>query len=194
MSAAPALWQGWPEVRADLRDSARLVLVLGLVGVPTGLLWWLLAPRADFRVTDDGPVVIGMPSDELLVGDDAVFVLVLAGIGLVMGAAVWFLPRRRGVATMIALPLGALLAAVIAWQLGELLGAGPTQAELEDVGARVTTALTLASLPALAVAPFTAILAHLVAVVYARGDDLGRVERTPADREELPQQDALAGA
>lgn len=193
-SAAAARWRGWPEVRADLRSSVGLVLVLGVAGIPAGLLWWLLAPRADFSVTEDGPVVIGMPSDELLVADDSVFVLVLAGVGLLMGAAAWFLRRRRGVATMIALPLGALLAAAVAWQLGEMLGAGPTAAELEEVGARVTTPLTLGSLPALAVAPFTAILAHVIAVVYAPRDDLGRVEPAPADRAEPSQQDALAEA
>ena len=57
------------------------------------------------------------------------------------------------------------LTAVVAWQLGELLGAGPTEAQLADVGAVVTTSLTLGSLPALAIAPFAALLAYLVPVI-----------------------------
>jgi hypothetical protein len=40
----------------------------------------------------------------------------------------------------------------------------------------VTTALSLRALPALAVAPFTAIAAYLVGVLYASSDDLGRTE------------------
>jgi LPXTG-motif cell wall-anchored protein len=152
------------------------VAALALVGLPTGALWEALAPRADFRVTETGPVPIGRVSDELLVADDAVFVLILAGVGLLAGAAAWFLRRRRGVATVVALALGACLTAAVAWQVGEFLGAGPTQAQLEDVGARVTTSLTLGSLPALAIAPFTALLAYVVAVLYTPDDDLGRAE------------------
>jgi hypothetical protein len=174
--AAAAYWPGWPEIRADLRSSIVVVLGLALTGVPVGLLWWLLAPRADFRVTaEDGPVPIGTVSGELLVADDGVLVLLLAATGLIAGAAAWWLRRRRGVATVIALAVGALAAGVVAWQLGELLGPGATRAQLGDIGARLATPLRLGGLPALAVAPFTAVLAYLVPVVSARGDDLGRV-------------------
>jgi LPXTG-motif cell wall-anchored protein len=166
-------------VRADLRSSAGLVLALVGTGVLAGLLWWWLAPRADFRITDTGPVVIGHPSGELLVADDAVFALVLGGVGLLAGSAAWFLRRRRGVATVLALALGACLTAVVAWQVGEFLGAGPTDAQLADVGARVTTSLTLGSPPAMAVAPFTAVLAYVLATLYTKSDDLGRTEPEP---------------
>jgi hypothetical protein len=106
-----------------------------------------------------------------------------------MGAAAWFLRRRRGVATIVALPLGAVLAATVAWQLGQLLGSGPSAAELEEVGSQVTTSLTLGSLPALAVAPFTAIAAYLVAVLYAPDDGLGRSE-PDVDRPVTPEYEA----
>jgi hypothetical protein len=172
--AADAYWRGWPEVRADLRSSALLVLALALAGLVAGLLWWWLAPRADFRITDTGPVAIGSPSGELLVADDAVLALILTGLGLVAGGAAWFLRRRRGVATVLALALGGSLMAVVAWQLGELLGAGPTEAQLSDVGAVVTTSLTLGSVAALALAPFAALLAYLVPVLTVHRDDLGR--------------------
>jgi hypothetical protein len=155
------------------------VLVLALAGVLAGLLWWWLAPRADFRITGSGPVAVGNPSNELFVADDSVFTLVLAAFGLVSGAAAWFLRRRRGVAIVVALAVGGSLMSVLAWQLGELLGTGPTEAELADVGTVVTTALQLGSLPALAVAPFTALLVYLLGVLSVRGDDLGRTPEAP---------------
>jgi LPXTG-motif cell wall-anchored protein len=173
-------------VRADLRSAAGIVLALALAGVLAGLLWWWLAPRADFRITATGPVPIGSPPEELLIADDTVFALVVAGVGLLAGAAAWFLRRRRGVATVLALAVGASATAVVAWQLGELLGAGPTEAELADVGARVTTSLTLGSLPAMALAPFTALLVYVVAVLYARGDDLGRTPEAPQAGDAVP--------
>ncbi|MFD2092272.1 DUF2567 domain-containing protein [Blastococcus deserti] len=186
---ASAYWRGWEEVRADLRSSARIVLVLALAGLPTGLAWWWLAPRAEFRVTGTGPVAVGNPSDELLVADDVVFALLLAGVGLLAGAAAWFLQRRRGVATLLALAVGTCLTGVVAWQVGQLLGAGPTEAQLADVGALVTTGLDLGSPAPLALAPFTAVLAYVVAVLAAPGDDLGRTEPDDA----APVRGALPG-
>jgi len=178
---ANAFWRGWPEIRADLRSSVRLVLVLALAGVVAALLWWWLTPRADFRITHDGPVVIGNPSEELLVASDAIFALIMVAFGLVAGAAAWFLRRRRGVAVVLALAVGGCAMAVVAWRFGELLGAGPSAAQLADVGGIVTSPLRLRSLPALAVGPFGALLAYLVPVVTVHRDDLGR---TP-DRELL---------
>jgi hypothetical protein len=172
-------WQGRRELRADLRSSAWLVLVLALAGLPVGVLWWLLAPRADYRITADGPVVLGQPTEELLVADDVVFVLVLAGVGLLAGAVAWRLRRRRGVATLLALAVGTALTGAVAWQLGEVLGAGPTEADLTAVGGVVTTALTLGSLPALAIGPFTAVLAYVVAVLYVADDGIGRTGEVP---------------
>jgi hypothetical protein len=154
----------------------RLVLALAVAGVPAGLAWWGLAPRADFRITDTGPEPIGSPSGELLVADDAVFVLVLAVVGLLAGAAAWGLRRRRGVATVVALAVGAVATSVVGWQVGELLGAGPTEAQIADVGAVVTTSLTLGSPAAIAVAPFTTVLAYVVAVLMAHDDGLGRLD------------------
>jgi hypothetical protein len=168
------LWQGWPEVRADLRAGVVLALGLALAAVPAGLLWWWLAPRADFRVTEQGPAVIGIPPSELAVADDSVFVLVLAGLGLLAGAAAWRLRRRRGVATVVGLAVGMALCAVGARQLGELLGPGPTAEQLETVGGLVTTPLVLSGVSALAVGPFAAVLAYLVAVVSTSSDGLGR--------------------
>ena len=145
-----------------------------------------LHPRRPFRITADGPVVIGNPSEELLVADDAVFALLLAGFGL----------RRR------CRPRGWCAAAAasprcsrsrsaaprwpaVAWQVGELLGPGPTRAELAHVGGVVTTSLALGSLAgAGASAPFAALLAYLVGVAVHRRTTSGRRRgrRSPARR------------
>jgi hypothetical protein len=191
---AVARWGGGAELRADLRTALGLVLVMALVGLPAGVLWWALAPRADFRITEAGPEVLGSPPDEMLLADDGTFVLVLALTGLLLGGGAWFLRRRRGVATVLALALGATVTGVVAWQVGEVLGAGPTEAQLATVGATVTSSLTLGALPALAVAPFTAILAYVLAVLSARGDDLGRTGTIPAPPAQAtvpPQDDDL---
>ncbi|RBY88384.1 DUF2567 domain-containing protein [Blastococcus sp. TF02A-26] len=168
-------WGGVAELRADLVPALRLTAALVLTGIPAGLLWWALAPREDYRVLADGGVeALGDTSAELFAADDAVFVLILAGLGLLAGIAAWSLRRRRGVTVLVALAVGTGLAGLLAWQLGELLGPGPTADELSDVGSTVTTRLELASMPALAVGPFVAVLVYVVATLLAAGEDLGR--------------------
>ncbi|SHN68045.1 hypothetical protein SAMN05660350_01582 [Geodermatophilus obscurus] len=177
---AGAPWPGRAELRADLRGSLVLAGVLLLAGLPAGLVWWALAPRATFEVTADGPVPVGAPSVELLVADDGVYTLVLAGLGLGAGLVAWRLRRRRGVATVLALAVGTVLASLVAWQVGELLGAGPSPAELATVGTRVITPLRLGSPAALAVAPFLAVLAYVVSTLLTAAEDLDRPDPAPA--------------
>jgi hypothetical protein len=154
--------------------------VLAVAGVLAGLLWWGLAPRAQFTVTASGPQVIGNPSEELLAADDAVYTLVVAGLGLLAGLGAWLVRRHRGLGGLLGVALGMLAADLVAWQVGELLGPGPTKAELARTGARVTTALHLAALPALAVGVFAAVLVTLIATLVTRSDDLGRAPAPPA--------------
>jgi hypothetical protein len=172
-------------VRADLRPALVLLAGIAVAGVPAGLLWWWLAPRAEFHITADGPVAVGHPSPELLIADDGVLALILAGLGLISGVVAWRLRRRRGIATLVALALGAAVAGVVAWRLGVLLAPSPTRAEVTDVGGTVTTGLSLGALAVLAVGPFTAVLAYLVPAAYAAGDDLGRPD-PPAGHPPVP--------
>jgi hypothetical protein len=182
-AAVAGRWGGVAELRADLVPALRLTAVLVLAGIPTGLLWWLVAPREDYRVLADGAVeALGDTSSELFAADDAVFVLILGGLGLLAGIGGWLLRRQRGVTLLAALAVGTGLAGVLAWQLGELLGPGPTADDLTDVGATVTTRLELASMPALAVAPFVAVLVYVVATLLAAGEDLGRTPEPGRDQ------------
>jgi LPXTG-motif cell wall-anchored protein len=188
MGVPPAGWQparraGTPGLRGsreDLRSALLTVLTLALSGLAAGGLWIWFAPRADYRVTATGVEPVGkVPSPELFMADDGVFVLVLAGLGLLAGVAVWLQRRRRGALTLVALATGMLAAGVVAWQLGELAGPGPTKAELADVGTTVTTGLSLGATAALAVGPFAAVLVYLVATALTARDDLGRGDPAP---------------
>ncbi|MGY5882156.1 DUF2567 domain-containing protein [Modestobacter lacusdianchii] len=174
--ARPAGAPGLRDSRADLRPALVTVVALAACGLVAGGLWLWLAPRADYRVTDTDVVPVDGPvSAEIFMADDGVFVLLLAALGLLAGLAGWALLRaHRGALTLAALATGSLAAGVVAWQLGERLGAGPTDAQLAEVGATVTTGLSLGAGAALAVGPFFAVLTYLVAAVLDSRDDLGR--------------------
>jgi LPXTG-motif cell wall-anchored protein len=171
------------DARDDLRTGMLSALVLALAGLPAGLIWLWLAPRGSYRVTATGVEPLGgTPSPELLMADDGVYVLILAGLGLLAGLGVWLLRRHRGVVVLAALAAGMIAAALVAWQLGELLGPGPTREQLADVGATVTTGLRLRAVAAVAVGPFVAVLTYLVAGTLTSRDDLGRTDGQPAPR------------
>jgi LPXTG-motif cell wall-anchored protein len=170
----PLVAQLLAEVRGDLRGATAWACLLALCGLPAGLLWAWLAPRARYEVVEGGAVPLGRPAAELLVADDSVLVLVLAGLGLLAGAGAWAMRRRRGVAVLVATAVGTAVAGLLAWQLGELLRPGPSAEQLADVGARVTTGLQLSSPQVLAVAPFVALLVYVVAALFSSHDDLGR--------------------
>jgi hypothetical protein len=175
--ARPAGVPGLRGSRQDLRTALLTTLVLALSGLPAGALWLWLAPRADYRVTETDVVpVSGLPNSELFVSDDGVFVLVLGVLGLLAGLVVWRLRSRRGAMLLTALATGTSAAGVVAWQLGARLGAGPTAADLTEVGRTVTTGLGLRATAALAVGPFLAVLVYLVAATYTSRQDLGRPE------------------
>jgi hypothetical protein len=181
--ARPARFAGFQGSRADLRSALYTVAALAVAGLAAGGLWVWLAPRADYRVTKDGVQAIGAaPSNELFMSDDGVFVLILAGLGLLAGVAVWLNRRHRGPLVLLALATGMLVAGVLTWQVGEWAGPAPTQAELGDVGARVTTALSLGATAALAVGPFVAVLVYLVATALTSREDLGGDPAAPVDQ------------
>jgi len=169
--------------RDDVRGAVLTAVVLALLGLAAGLLWVWLAPRAQFTVTSTaGDVQVtggGLVDPELFAGDDGVYVLLLGGLGLVAGLVGWLRRRRRGVVTLVGLAVGMLAASVTAWQLGALLGRGPSREQLTTVGTVVTTALDLNMLAALAVGPFCAVLVYVVATVLVSRDDLGRDDPGP---------------
>src|SRR4051794_4502877 len=140
-------WTPWADVRADLRVALALLGGIALAGVPIGLLWWWLAPRAEFHITADGPIAEGVPSPELLVADDGVLALLLAVLGLAAGILGWRLRHRRGLAILLAVAFGSALAGVVAWRLGVLQAPPPSREEIADVGGTVTTGLSLGALP-----------------------------------------------
>ncbi|WP_222263784.1 DUF2567 domain-containing protein [Modestobacter marinus] len=183
LAVRPARAAGLRNARADLRPALLTVLALAATGLLAGGLWLWLAPRADYRVTATDVVPVGGTAPaELFMADDGVFICVLAGFGLVAGLVVWLQRRWRGPLVLTALATGMLAAGVVAWQLGEWLGRGPTEQELSEVGATVSTGLGLGASAALAVGPFVAVLTYLVAASLTTEEDLGRPhDEVPAE-------------
>ncbi|WP_233219662.1 DUF2567 domain-containing protein [Micromonospora sp. RP3T] len=130
---------GHPDVVRELpgatpdprRDGGRPVAaVLGVaalltaLGVPLGLLWAWAAPGTPVRQTPDG-AVYAVPQPEQPIAADGWFSLLALGFGVLSAITLWvLLRRRRGPVGLLAVTLGGLGAAVVAWQVGRRIGLG----------------------------------------------------------------------
>ncbi|MEU9008245.1 ABC transporter permease [Streptomyces sp. NPDC048479] len=127
-----------PELKADLRDAAVVLVAVAVLGVALGLLWLWLAPRVPL-ISNDRAVFLKDTEGEEAVGADGTFVLLALAFGAVSAAAVFWFRRRGGIALVGALAVGGLLGSLLAWGIGGWFG--PTQdvvAHAREVGQGVT--------------------------------------------------------
>lgn len=147
-----------------MRELLVVALVVAVSGVVLGLLWWWLADPVPY-ISDGERAFLRYSEGEETVGMDAVFVLLASGLGALSGLLVFLVRRRGGISLVIGLALGSVLAGVVGWQLGELLGPGG------DLAARAAEAgrgemfdgpLRLNGTIGLLVWPLLALLVHLI--------------------------------
>ena len=94
-----------------------VALGVALVGVPVGLLWSWLSPRADLVRTADGVDYADTETKDFVTADAYFFLLCLAA-GVLAALLVWWLVRRRGLGTLAGLVVGAAAAAYLAGRVG----------------------------------------------------------------------------
>ncbi|MCQ6556079.1 ABC transporter permease [Streptomyces sp. C10-9-1] len=161
------------ELRRDLRDAAVVLAGVTVLGVVLGLLWLWLAPRVPL-VSDGEAVFLRNTESEEAVGADGMFALLAAGLGVLSAAAVFLFRRRGGIALVLALALGGLLASLLGWGVGVWLGPGTDVAErARQVGEGVTfdAYLQLRAKGALLAWPLAAMVAHLGLTALFGPDD-----------------------
>ncbi|WP_432251974.1 ABC transporter permease [Streptomyces sp. HNM1019] len=127
-----------PELRAELVQASLVAIAVAVSGVLLGLLWLWLAPKVPL-VSDGSAVYLKNSEGEDAVGADGMFTLLGLAFGAVSAIIVFLLFRHGGIALVIGLAVGGVLASVIAWRLGVWLG--PTSdvvAHAKAVGKGVT--------------------------------------------------------
>ncbi|WP_371682251.1 DUF2567 domain-containing protein [Micromonospora sp. WMMA2032] len=108
-----------------------LAALLTALGAPLGLLWAWLAPDTPVRQTPDGAVYTTAQPEQPIAADGW-FSLLALGFGVLAAVALWvLLRRRRGPAGLLAVTLGGLGAAVVAWQVGRRIGLATFQRLLD---------------------------------------------------------------
>ena len=149
--------------RTEIARGALVALLVAVCGVVLGLLWLWLAPRIPM-VSDGQAVYLKDTEGEEAIGADGWFALLGAALGIVTAALVFWRWRRGGVAVVLGLAVGGLVASVIGWRIGVWLGP-PTDivAHAKAVGPKKVFdgPLELRARSALVAWPAAAMLAHL---------------------------------
>ncbi|UUU21338.1 DUF2567 domain-containing protein [Streptomyces sp. DSM 40750] len=153
-----------PGLKTELIEAAVVTVVVALLGgALLGVLWWWLAPHVPL-VSDGAAVYLKDNEGEQAVGVDGTFTLLALGAGALSALVVFLLRRRGGVPLVVALTVGGLLGAVLAWRLGVWLGPETdVAARAKEVGEGVTFSapLKLGAKGALLAWPLAGLLVHL---------------------------------
>ena len=157
----------------DLRSGVHTALATAALGLPVGALWGWLAPREDVRLAPGGAVSFVNAGGDLFVGADLLYGLLAVAVGLAAGVVAHRVAADRGWPVVAGLAVGGALAALLAVQLGEWIGAAPLVFERgqlmpadgrplpPDASGVLEVALTLRATGAVALLPLSAVLAHL---------------------------------
>lgn len=147
----------------EVRTGAVVAVAVAASGVLLGLLWLWLAPRVPL-ISDGRAVYLKDGEGEQAIGIDGWFTLLAAGLGVVSATVVFWCFRRGGVAVVVGLAVGGVLASLLAWRLGVWLGP-PTdvEAHAREVGPNKVfdQPLKLQAKAALLAWPMLAMATHL---------------------------------
>ena len=173
---------GWAEVLPWVGLLAVLAVVVGGL---TAIFWAGIVDLPAYRIRGDGSATVSERALTEFIAADAWYVVcgVFVGLGLGIVAWRWFKPLGWPAAVLAA--AAGLLAGIVCWQFGELLGpaGGSFEERLANAqpGDEVPIALTLRSLSAPAVWAFAAVTPVLLAA------SLGPEESQPRPRRELTE-------
>jgi hypothetical protein len=105
-----------------LRIWAATTAALALLGPPAGLLWATISPDVRYVVVDKA-AVFADPETQVLIGIDGRFAVITAVAGILCGIAAYAAGgRQRDIALVLGLAAGGVVATVLAWRVGHLVG------------------------------------------------------------------------
>ncbi len=163
-------------VRRPGTAAAVLVVTVAVVGVLAGVVWSLaVTPTRLTRAA--GGLQLDEVAGATVFASTGWFCVVTAVLGLLVGVLAAPVARRaatvgRALAATLAAALVPAVLAVLTWQVGELVGRGPSSAQAAAVpdGGTVDAALSLGTPVALVVGPLLAVAVVLVVTTWPRRD------------------------
>ncbi|MCL2652455.1 MAG: hypothetical protein FWD63_01530 [Propionibacteriaceae bacterium] len=98
------------------------LVAVGVFGLLGGLLWHLLTVTPAYTIGDDKGAIITESGLSQVFASDIWYIIISLVLALPLGAVCWWLFRRLGWPGVLLTVAAGLIAAVICWQFGHLLG------------------------------------------------------------------------
>ncbi len=161
-----------------------------VVGVLTGVLWARVTVLPTYRRNPDG----GGSTDERgltrFISGDVTFTVIGLVVGIGLGIVTWrWLGRRLGWRSVVVATLAAVLAGVLCWQVGQLVGPSDFSAWMAAAapGDLIPIDLRLRAVSALAAWVFGAAATLLAITTFVADDEEPRLLRLPWTRPAPPE-------
>ncbi|WP_327356768.1 DUF2567 domain-containing protein [Streptomyces sp. NBC_01304] len=183
---------GGTAVAAELREGAIAAVAVTIGGVLLGLLWLWLAPKVAL-ISNGEAVFIRDTEGEQAIGADGTFILLGLAFGALSALVVFLLRRRGGIALVVGLAVGGLLASVLAWRFGIWFGPGDdvvARAKAAGEGVAFDAPLKLNALGGLLAWPVAAMAVHLaLTAMFGPRDDPSHAywDRPGPGQDHLPE-------
>jgi uncharacterized membrane protein YeaQ/YmgE (transglycosylase-associated protein family) len=152
-------------------DAAVVLGSMAVLGLVCGVLWWLLVEPAEFTKLESGGAMGEVELGRRFAADGW-YVVLAAVAGLLAGVALTWWRSRDALLTAALLLVGAVVAAVLMEQVGQLLGPPDPRPVLAaaEVGAKVPTQLEVDAFTVYLTWP-VAVLAGALVVLWGRLPD-----------------------
>lgn len=158
-----------------------------VIGGLSAVFWAMVVDLPSYRILQDGSATISERGITEIVASDVWFVITGAVVGAGLGLVTWKWFRPLGWPTALLAVGSGLLAGLVCWQVGTLLGPGSFAERLTGAlpGTLVPIPLELRSLSALAVWGFAAVTPVLLASSLGPDDEdqATRWRRRPVEEE-----------
>lgn len=159
-----------------------------VIGGLSAVFWATVVDLPAYRILPDGSATISERGITEIVASDVWFVITGALVGAGLGLVTWKWFRQLGWPTALLAAGSGLLAGIVCWQVGELLGPGSFAERLTGAlpGTLVPIPLELRSISALAVWGFAAVTPVLLASSLGPDDEdqATRWRRRPVEPEQ----------
>jgi hypothetical protein len=180
-----------PQPAGETSVALWIALLAGLSAVVGGLaavFWASIVTVPTWRILENSAAVMTERGVTEIVAADVWFVITGAMVGLGLGLVTWKWFRPLGWPTALLAVGSGLLAGIVCWQVGQVLGPGPENERIAAAlpGVVVPAALQLRSLSALAVWGFAAVTPVLL--VSSLGPDEEDVSSRRRRRARLEEQ------
>lgn len=184
MTTAPEPGQTPGRMRRGARRVHLILIGVAVaLGVVQAVVWAILAPVQRVKVYADGSWASLPTSDWHQFDAVAIFVFSGASLGLILAVAAWRIRAVRGVATLLAVLIGAAASAAVAYGLATLLARGIDPASVGATGHEsvVEVASGVGTPLAMAIEPLVAVMVYTFLAAWDGRPDLGSPRATLAD-------------